>query len=67
MCESFEQQAECTANSLDIAKRLIEQHIDDVYEILGGDTYTVLDSVISILNSTTNNLRKRGGEKCAIN
>lgn len=41
------------ANSLALAKRLIEQHIDDVGAILGGTSYSELDDMITKLNSTS--------------
>ena len=63
---SLKPQAACSANSLELAKQLVEQHIDDVYEILGGDTYTTLDDIITILGSTVNQLAEKSGEETSL-
>ena len=53
------------ACSLDLAKRLIEQHIDETAEILGEKYYSTLDNVITQLNCTINELNENNSEAAA--
>ena len=48
------------ACSLDLAKRLVEQHIDDIAEVLGGQHYDTLDDIITKLSCTVNELNDKG-------
>lgn len=39
--------ADSSANSLSLAKRLLEQHIDDIYEVLGSGEYDDVEDIIT--------------------